>query len=100
MILARSEKKTVSDPIEHLILDLLEWIGTSSRPYVEVIDAWRTSCPQLPVWEEANDRGFIDHHSDAVNGRVVSVSPLGQEHLRQMRNVTEQLLQVYDSPDR
>lgn len=75
----------MSNPVEHLILDLLEWIGTSSRSYAEVIEAWRTSCPRLPVWEEANDRGFIDHHSDSVNGRIVSVSPLGQEHLRQVR---------------
>jgi D-3-phosphoglycerate dehydrogenase len=86
MILADGEKSTVPNPVEHLILDLLEWIGTSSRPYAEVIGAWRTSCPRLPVWEEANDRGFIDHHSDSVNGRVVSVSSLGQEHLRQVRS--------------
>jgi D-3-phosphoglycerate dehydrogenase len=25
------------------------------------MDAWRTSCPRLPVWEEANDRGFVAH---------------------------------------
>jgi D-3-phosphoglycerate dehydrogenase len=75
----------VSNSVEHLVLDLLEWIGKGSRPYAEVIDAWRTSCPRLPVWEEANDRGFIDHYSDSVNGRVVAVSPLGQEHLLRAR---------------
>jgi hypothetical protein len=48
------------DPvIESLILDLLEWIGTRDRTYDEAMDAWRTSCPKLPVWEEANDRGFV-----------------------------------------
>ena len=26
----------------------------------EVLDAWRTSCPRLPVWETAEERGFID----------------------------------------
>ena len=46
----------MSDPVESLILDLLEWIGPAGRPYAEVIDAWRTSCPRLPVWEEANAR--------------------------------------------
>jgi hypothetical protein len=39
------------------VLDLLEWIGRESRPYSEVIEVWRTSCPKLPVWEEANARG-------------------------------------------
>ena len=46
----------MSDPVDALILDLLEWIGPDSRPYPEVIGAWRTSCPRLPVWEEANSR--------------------------------------------
>ena len=45
------------EPVDALILDLLEWIGPGARPYPEVIDTWRTSCPRLPVWEEANARG-------------------------------------------
>jgi D-3-phosphoglycerate dehydrogenase len=75
----------VSNPLEDLVLDLLEWIGKGARPYAEVIDAWRTSCPRLPVWEEANERGFIDHHHDSVNGKVVSVSALGLKYLQSSR---------------
>ena len=71
----------MSNPVDALILDLLEWIGKGARPYTEVIDAWRTSCPRLPVWEEANERGFLDHQYDSSNGRTVSVSALGLEHL-------------------
>ena len=63
--------------LDALILDLLEWIGPEPRPYAEVLDAWRTSCPHLPVWEDANDRGLIARHRD-----VVSVSPAGFRHLR------------------
>jgi hypothetical protein len=44
---------------ENLIVDLLEWLAMRDRPYDEVMDAWRTSCPRLPVWEEANDRGLV-----------------------------------------
>lgn len=56
------------DPvIEPLILDLLEWISRGARTYRDVMDAWRTSCPRLPVWEEANDRGLVAH--EQVNGR-------------------------------
>lgn len=48
------------DPvIEPLILDLLEWLESRERTYDEVMDAWRTSCPKLPVWEDANDRGLV-----------------------------------------
>ena len=75
----------MSDPVEALVLDLLEWIGKDARPYAEVLEAWRTSCPRLPVWEEANERGFIEHHYDSVNGKVVSVSALGLAHLRGAR---------------
>jgi hypothetical protein len=75
----------VSNPVDALILDLLEWIGKGARPYTEVMEAWRTSCPRLPVWEEAHERGFIDHRHDSVNGKTVSVSALGFEHLRSAR---------------
>jgi hypothetical protein len=75
----------MSDTVESLILDLLEWIGPDSRPYVEVLDAWRTSCPRLPVWEDANDRGFISSHYEVGLGRLISVSTAGREHLRELR---------------
>jgi hypothetical protein len=67
----------MSDPVEPLILDLLEWIGPHPRPYAEVLEAWRTSCPRLPVWEEANERGFIDHLHQQGQAARVAVSPLG-----------------------
>ena len=75
----------MTDPIvEPLILDLLQWLSNGERTYEEVMDAWRTSCPRLPVWEDANDRGFIT--SEQVNGRrVVTVTSLGLAFLEQRR---------------
>jgi hypothetical protein len=35
---------------ESLVLDLLEWVANRERSFEEVMDAWRTSCPRLPVW--------------------------------------------------
>ena len=49
----------MTDPIEPLLRDLLSSLGSEGRPYAEVMEAWRTSCPRLPVWEEANDRGLV-----------------------------------------
>lgn len=66
--------------LDSLILDLLEWIGLESRPYSEVMNAWRTSCPRLTVWEDACDRGFIEHS----NARV-TVTALGQQFLAERR---------------
>lgn len=49
----------MSGTIEPLLIDMLEWIAKEERSYAEVMEAWRTSCPHLPVWEEANERGLI-----------------------------------------
>jgi hypothetical protein len=78
----------VSDDLDALVLDLLEWIGPISRPYGEVMEAWRTSCPRLPVWEDANDRGFIARHHEHGRGAVISLSAAGTEHLRRHRAST------------
>jgi hypothetical protein len=75
----------LSDIVEPLILDLLEWIGPNARPYAEVLDAWKTSCPRLPAWEDANDRGFITRRHDPASGTLVSVSAAGAAHLRKHR---------------
>ncbi|HTS14628.1 MAG TPA: hypothetical protein VMH24_03105 [Candidatus Sulfotelmatobacter sp.] len=74
-----------SDTVDALILDLLEWIGPAPRPDTEVLDAWRTSCPRLPVWEEANDRGFVTTRFEPGRGRMVAVSDAGRAHLRTRR---------------
>ena len=71
--------------IEPLILDLLEWIGPRSRPYAEVIEAWHTSCPHLPVWEEANDLGLLEQRRDGHGGLRVWVSDRGIDYLRRHR---------------
>jgi hypothetical protein len=59
----------MTNTVEPLILDLLDWLMVRERTYDEVMDAWRTSCPRLPVWEEANDRGLISQQR--VNGKSV-----------------------------
>jgi len=69
------------DPVEPLIVDLLEWIGRAPRPYAEVIEAWRTSCPRLPVWEEANARGFLEQRHAEGGGAVVVVTGAGLRRL-------------------
>ena len=68
-----------------LILDLLEWMGPNPRSYAEVLESWRTSCPRLTVWEDANDRGFITRHHAPGSGALVSLSAAGAEYLRKHR---------------
>jgi hypothetical protein len=73
-----------TDTVENLILDLLEWVSSRDRTYEEVIDAWRTSCPRLPVWEDANDRGLLT--VERLNGTsFVRLTPLGYALLNDRR---------------
>jgi len=75
----------VTDPVDDLVLDLLEWLGSSARPYAEVMEAWRTSCPRLTVWEEANESGFLERRFEPGLGPVVAASASGQDYLRANR---------------
>ena len=84
----RSKEPPTTDTVDALILDLLEWMGPDPRPYGEVLEAWRTSCPRLPVWEDANDRGYITRHHAPGDGALVSVSAAGAEHLRKHRQAS------------
>ncbi len=76
------------DPVESLVLDLLEWIGPEPRPYDEVLDAWRTSCPRLPVWEDANSLGLVVCSHD-MGRRLVFVTPAGRRYLAEQRPVRD-----------
>jgi D-3-phosphoglycerate dehydrogenase / 2-oxoglutarate reductase len=81
----------MADNVNDLVLDLLEWLGSGPRPSVEVLDAWRTSCPRLPVWEDANDRGFVTCRHEVGHGRLVAVTDAGREYLRQRRPLSAAL---------
>jgi hypothetical protein len=70
--------------VENLILDLLEWVQTRERDYRDTMEAWRTSCPRLPVWEDATDRGLVA--IERVDGRmIVRVTPAGVALLNERR---------------
>jgi predicted transcriptional regulator len=75
----------MADPVlEALILQLVQWISEGAHTYESVMSAWRTSCPRLPVWEEANDRGLIE--TEELNRRLlVRITPAGVKFLEQKK---------------
>jgi len=77
----RGRNRVVSDPtVEALMVDLLSWLAKGERNYEEVMEAWRTSCPKLPVWEEANDRGLVTR--DRPHDRsIVKITQAGLAYL-------------------
>ena len=61
---------TVATEPRALTLQMLAWLAERPRTYAETMEAWRTSCPRLSIWE------------DALADRLVRVAP-GERRLGQ-----------------
>ena len=72
----------MAETTDPLVLDLVEWIAREPRLYSEVIEAWRTSCPRLTIWEDAIDRGYVARQSGAAAGMRVAITADGEKFLR------------------
>jgi hypothetical protein len=72
----------MTSTLEPLVLDLVEWVAREPRPYRDVMDAWRTSCPRLTVWEEALERGLVRRETSAAEGPIVVATEQGCALLR------------------
>ena len=67
----------MSDILTPLTIDFLAWLAPAPRPYAEVMDVWRTSCPRLTVWEDAVDAGLVAHQRQPGRPAMVAVTPQG-----------------------
>ena len=65
-----------------LLTDLVLWISREPRRYDDVMDAWRTSCPRLSIWEDAIDRGFLHRYVSDSCVPMVCVTDIGLSFLR------------------
>ena len=69
-----------------LILDLVEWVAARPRTYSDTMVAWRTSCPRLPIWEDAVDLSFVVvSQADDGSDLVVEATPHGLAFLEEER---------------
>ena len=70
----------MADSTEALVLDFVEWVAARPRAYTEVMDAWRTSCPRLTIWEDSVDQGLVarERHNGVA---MVTVTALGRRLL-------------------
>jgi hypothetical protein len=64
---------TVNDALTR---DLLLWISAKPRTYDETMEAWRTSCPRLSVWEDALLARLV-----CVRGSRVALTDAGRQTL-------------------
>ena len=48
-----------TDAPRALVLDLVAFVADRPRPHAEVMEAWRTNCLRLTVWEDALEAGLV-----------------------------------------
>lgn len=68
---------------EPLVVDLVTWIAEKPRQYDEVMDAWRTSCPRLTIWEDVIDAGLVSVDYQTEAGKSVSITERGRSWLQE-----------------
>jgi hypothetical protein len=71
----------MSEPASPIMLQFLAWVADRPRTYPETMNAWRSTCPRLSVWEDA----IIDELVclDNCAGRAVTLTPRGRAMLEQ-----------------
>lgn len=70
----------MAEPVSLIMLQFLAWVADRPRTYPETMDAWRSTCPRLSVWEDAIIDGLV--RIDNGNGRAVMLTPRGRKVLR------------------
>ena len=90
---------TPDSPSSHLTLQMLAWLDDAPRTYGETMNAWRTSCPRLSIWEDAVGDGLvrITRHDGAktpggMRDARVGVTPKGKRLLARSRHGVEEAL--------
>jgi hypothetical protein len=77
--------ETILDgPSGYLTLQFLDWIAEAPRTYGEVMEAWRTSCPRLSIWEDAVIDGLVRLDEGSGRQRRVVLTDRGQSLLKSL----------------
>jgi hypothetical protein len=69
-----------------IMIQFLAWVADRPRNYAQTMEAWRSSCPRLSVWEDAIIEGLVCIESNA--SRTVRLTKRGAAVLEQTRPQT------------
>jgi hypothetical protein len=65
-----------------LTLQFLDYIG-DGRTYGETMEAWRSTCPRMPIWEDAVRQGLVRiENGGAMNASRIVLTARGTARLR------------------
>jgi hypothetical protein len=70
----------VQEPASLIMLQFLAWVADRPRTYSETMEAWRSTCPRLSVWEDAIIDGLVRIDNDVNRG--VTLTPRGRTLLQ------------------
>jgi hypothetical protein len=64
-----------------IMIQFLQWVADRPRTRDDVMDAWRSSCPRFPVWEDARADGLIRQCGGDAGERRVELTARGRDAL-------------------
>ena len=64
-----------------IMIQFLEWVAARPRSREDVLDAWRSSCPRFPVWEDARADGLVRQCGSDAGERRVELTERGRAML-------------------
>jgi hypothetical protein len=65
-----------------IMIQFLQWVADRPRSREDVMDAWRSSCPRFPVWEDARADGLIRQCGGERGEHRVELTDRGRAALR------------------
>lgn len=75
----------MSGAADLLMRQFLAWVAERPRSYAEAMEAWRSTCPRLSVWEDALGEGLVRLDGQAggsgAGGMRVALTPRGRDRL-------------------
>ncbi len=71
----------MSAPVSLIMRQFLAWVADASRTYADTMEAWRTSCPRLSVWEDATLDGLVRREGGPGGQTFVRLTPQGRAAL-------------------
>jgi hypothetical protein len=75
----------MSDPSHALTLQVLAWVVDGPRNYAQAMEAWRSTCPRLSIWEDAILDGLVafDGAGATRDRSLVTLTAKGRALLRE-----------------
>ena len=67
-----------------LTLQFLEFLAERPRSYGETMEAWRSACPRMTIWEDALGDGLVVY--EAATTKLVRLTPQGRALLARAAN--------------